>query len=219
MLGWLSKLFSARKTELEDPDVLVLKQLRGDLDKDSSEFPLADLRPILIPSPILAMDRWVGPCHYFDNLPVSLTWAFLRPHQTMMYLSHSAAESFAARGIDWRAAARAARREDFESQAWTHEFPNESGEIAAVALFHDDGLGPSRLLCLPRLLERFPGGLSFFVPERSAALVLFDSAGAKVRESVQRVVQSCFEAADVPMSAEPFRYETLKAALERVGEL
>src|SRR5438093_12675020 len=79
-----------------------LEQLREDLRGDSSEFPITDLRPVLIPSAILAPGTWVGPYHYFSGLPISLTWAYLRPNQTMMYLSDRAVASLEKRRVDCR---------------------------------------------------------------------------------------------------------------------
>src|SRR5258708_4551539 len=100
MLTWLSRLLSPASTNPENPDVRALHQSRSDLDKDACQFPLTDLRPVLIPSPILAIGNWVGPFHYFESLPISLAWAFLRPNQTMMYLSTSTADALEARGVD-----------------------------------------------------------------------------------------------------------------------
>jgi hypothetical protein len=218
MLTWLSRLLSPARMKAENPDVRALHQLRSDLDKDPLQFPLSDLRPVLIPSPILATGNWVGPFRYFESLPVSLAWAFLRPNQTMMYLSTPTADALEARGVDWRAVARSAVVRDFDRHPWTHEYENDAGDVEAVAFLHEDGLGPSRLLCCNKLLTRFANGFVLFVPERSSALVLQEHASAKVRDSVHRAVRSCIEAAEVPMSAEPYSHHLLKTALERVGE-
>ena len=219
MLKWFSKLLSQEKKEApEDPGVRAILQMRADLDQDPGKFPLSELRPVLIPSPILAMGNWVGPFHHFESLPVSLAWAFLRPNQTMMYLSNSTALDLEARGVDWRSAARSALLQDFQRQPWTHEFKSDVGEVEAVALLHEDGLGPSRLLCCDLLLDRFRHGFAFFVPERSSAIVLSNRASVKVRNSVEDAVHGCLEAADVPMSEDPFSSDLLKTLLQRVRE-
>lgn len=194
------------------------EHLREDLRRDASDFPLSDLRPVLIPSPILATGKWVGPFHYFSHLPVSLTWAYLRPGQTMIYLAHDTVASLEARGVDWRAAARDALNRDFQARPWSHEFRNESGTAEGFALMHEDGLGPSRLLCTRGLLRNFPEGFQFFVPERSCAFVLRRTASAAVRASLEQVVTKCFERADVPMSTSGFRHQELVAALDSIGE-
>jgi hypothetical protein len=185
----------------------------------TSELPLSDLRPVLIPSPILAKGRWVGPYHYFPELPVSLTWAFLRPHRTMLYLSEDVAASLDQQTADWRRKAREAFTKDFRVKPWTHVFRGASGTTEAVALMHDDGLGPSRLLGAREFLAQFPGGFTFFVPERSCAVVLAATASPDVVAKVEHVVEKCFDAADVPMSKSGFRHEVLIGALTEAGEL
>ena len=84
---------------------------------------------------------------------------------------------------------------------------------------HDDGLGPSRLICAPQLLAYFPTGFAFFVPERSCALLLATAASVVVVSKVEQVVKECFAAADVPMSTSGFGHEALIAALTKAGEL
>jgi hypothetical protein len=84
---------------------------------------------------------------------------------------------------------------------------------------HHDGLGPSRLLRARELVAQFPGGFTFFVPERSCAIVLASTASADVVAKVEQVVEKCFAAADVPMSKSGYRHEMLIAALSGAGEL
>jgi hypothetical protein len=215
MMGRLRKFFggaSLRGTDLQR------EQLRHDLQRDPSEFPLADLRPALIPSPVLATGNWIGPFHYFPELPVSLTWVFLRPNETMIYLTNEAAAALDAQGIDWRASARAALVEDFQTRPWTYEFRGALGEAEGVALIHEDGLGPTRLLCSRRLLEHFRDGFRFYVPERSVAVVLGTNASAYVRASVDQFVAESSGHADVPMPTLGFEHQTLLTALDAVGE-
>lgn len=102
--------------------------MRHDLKLTPDEIPLADLRPVLMPSPILATGKWVGPYHYFPELPVSMTWAFLRPQQTMLYLSQDFAGRSTSkcrtgveeRGKPWR--------RDFNVKPWTHVFRGASAQ-------------------------------------------------------------------------------------------
>lgn len=215
MLSRIRRLFGRGNLPETDRQ---LEQLLDDVRRDPSEFPLSDLRPVLIPSPILATDKWIGPFHYFPELPISLTWVFLRPNQTMIYPTHDGAAALDARGIDWRAAAREALARDFQVRPWTREFQGESGEVEGAALVHDDGLGPSRLLFSRRLLAHFQDGFTFLVPERTVALVLGATASADVRASIGRFVEESFGHADEPMSTSGFRHESLLAALDAVGE-
>jgi hypothetical protein len=215
MMKRVRKIFS--RTAFSGAD-LQLEQLRDDLQQDPSEFPLSDLRPALIPSPILATGNWIGPFHYFPELPVSLTWVVLRPNETMIYLTDNAAAALEARGIDWRAAARDALVKDFLTRPWTYEFSGALGEAEGVALIHEDGLGPTRLLCSRRLLEHFLDGFTFYIPERSVAVVLGTNASAYVRASIDQFVAESFGHADVPMSTFGFGHQTLLTALDAVGE-
>jgi len=209
MLSWLRKLIYHSKEDLNSRQ---LNQLASDIGSDSTHFPIEDLRPVLIPSSIFEAGRWIGPFHYFRALPVSLTWAFMRPEETMLYLDHEAAAAFETKGVDWRQEARKRLAEEFERRPWSHEFRN-GGEIEAVAMMHDDGLGPSRLIMYNQIAARFPQGFSFFVPERSCALVIGNDATAKIKESVEITVQRCFSAADVPMSKNAYDHILLKQAL------
>jgi hypothetical protein len=207
-----------RKPEPIDIGDRQLRQLRGDLDGDPPSFPLSELRPVLIPSSILEMGTWVGPYHHFSTLPVSLTWAYQRPEQTMMYLTHDMVQALETAHIDWRREARDSLVREFDRRPWSHEFRGASGDVEGVALLHDDGRGPSRLLCVRRLLGLLPDGFDFYVPERSCALLISRGAGADVRERVIQVVQQCLEAADVPMSSQPVAHELLLDALDPIGE-
>ena len=201
-----------------DSAVAQLEQMRSDLDLDSTSFPADDLRPVLIPSPILEAGDWVGPYHHFPDLPLSLTWVFLRPQHTMRYLSTKAAAAFDAKGVNWRATARLALVKEFENHPWTHEFRSETGDVEAVGLLHADGLGPSRLIMCRALARHFGEGFLFFAPERYSAFVLSANASAKVRDNVGRAVHQYFSGADVPMSESGYSHALLREALERADE-
>jgi hypothetical protein len=195
-----------------------LAQMRRDIGAHPSSYPIEDLRPVLIPSPILELEDWIGPKHHFGSLPVSLTWAYLRPENTMMYLSFDAAASLEARGIDWRVCAKQAVQQHFVQQLWTHEFTGESGAVEAVALLHSDGLGPSRLLCLEELRRKLPDGFLWSVPERSCALVISKTASRQVRGKVVTAIERCYASADVPMSKEEFLDEELSGVVRGLAE-
>ena len=172
---------------------------------------------MLIPSSILADGDWFGPHHHFEKLPLSLTWACLRPESTLQYLSAERAEKLAADGIDWRAAARAALFADSKARPWTFK-RSPGGDSAAAAVLQDD-LRASRLLCLGQLDAMFPKGFGFFVPNRDCVLVLADDAPPEVREQTAAMVRQLHERADVPMSLEPFDHLLLREALAEAGEL
>jgi hypothetical protein len=214
-MKWARSLF---RRNSDDEDVQGLEQLHADLGRDPAEFPATDLRPVLVPSDIFTEGEWVGPFHYFSDLPISLTWAFLRPHQTMMYLSDPTVASLEERGINWRAAARDAFWKDFQEWPCSEVFKGDSDEVAGMGLMHDDGLGPSRLFFARSILTLFPEGFDFFIPQRACAVVLRRAAPPSLRASLERFVEEMLAGADVPMSKEPFPHESLIAALESAGE-
>jgi hypothetical protein len=216
VFAWLSRFL--RGDSAVDADEPQLRQMLADLDRDQASFPLKDLRPVLVPTPIFETGQWVGPYHHFPDLPVSLTWAFLRPQQTMSYLSSSVAAALDERKIDWRAAARGALAREFDHHPWTHEFKSPGGKVEAVAFAHKDGLGPSRLIMYSKLIDQFPSGFSIFVPERSSAFLLCSDASGEVRSSVEKAVHGCFTVADVPMSETGYSHTLLKEALRHAGE-
>ena len=148
---------------------------------------------------------------------MSLTWAYLRPENTMVYLSFAAAAWLEARRIDWRRSAKASLHRDFANQPWTHEYKDESG-VQAVALLHADGLGPSRLLCAEELKRRLLGDFNWYVPERSCAFVISKSASSAIRDTVTAAVRGCQESADVPMSTEAFPAEILDSVVGALNE-
>jgi hypothetical protein len=60
MTSLIRKLFGREKLSETDRD---LKQLIHDIRRDPKDFPISDLRPILVPSEVLATDEWIGPSH------------------------------------------------------------------------------------------------------------------------------------------------------------
>jgi len=217
MFRFLKRIFGGARAEKERIDGLLrqLKQMRGDLGQD---LPLADLRPVLIPSSILEGGDWFGPHHYFSKLPVSLTWAYMRSENTMQYLSRDHASKLTADGIDWRSVARSALYEDSKKRPWMSR-RNPNDESVGVAAVLQDDLGATRLLCFDQLCSIFPNGFRFFVPERYTAFVLADDSPADIEAQLVGMVQQTRRNADVPMSLEPFSHVLLREVLVEAGEL
>lgn len=217
MFRFLRRLLVGDRAEKQRIDGMLrqLKQMQGDLGKD---LPIADLRPVLIPSSILDGGDWFGPHHYFSKLPVSLTWAYMRSENTMQYLSSDHAAKLTAEGIDWRSVARNALYDDSRKRPWmSRRNPNDES-IGMAAVLQDD-LGATRLLCFDQLCSIFPNGFRFFVPDRYTAFVLADDSPADVEAHLVGMVQQVHRNADVPMSLEPFSHSLLKEALVEAGEL
>lgn len=196
-----------------------LDQLVRNLQEGTGGLPLCDLRPVLIPSSIFDKGWWIGPYHHFPALPVSLTWAYLCPENTMQYLTDDAAARLTAEGIDWRTSSREALRADFDREPWSRASRTEEGALGAVALLHDDGLGPSRLLCYDGLLKLFPDGFQLYVPDRYSAFLLSNTAPPAFLDGVTHSVRHVHQNAGVPMSLDPHAHSLLREALASAGEL
>jgi hypothetical protein len=216
MLNFLRRLFGRGDSEGESTEGLLrqLEQMRGDL---GAELPLEDLRPVLIPSSILSGGEWFGPHHYFEDLPLSLTWAHMRPQCTMQYLSTEHAEKMTTQGIDWRTLARNALLADSKARTWT--FRRHPDHDAAAAAVLQDELGASRLLCLDQIDPMFPNGFSFFVPNRYGVFLLAEDAPKEIRDSIAKFVRQAYKEADVPMSLEPFSHTVIRKALIEAEQL
>ncbi len=206
MFDWIRKL---RRSTSASPE---LEQMIADL-RNSEGFPITELRPVLVPSSIFELKRWIGPYHHFESLPVSLTWAYMRPNQTMQYLNSDTVAALEAKGCNWRSTALDELSRDVSRQPWTHEWKNASGLVRAVALMHNDGVGPSRLCVLSRYDLLFPEGFTFFVPERSCAILLSNDAESIVRDKITSAVEGCYQDAEVPMSKKPFSSDELRRSL------
>jgi hypothetical protein len=217
MLGFLKRILGRKRAEDELTETLLrqAKQMSADLGAD---LPLADLRPVLIPSSIVADGQWFGPHHHFENLPLSLAWGYVRPENTLQYLSRARADELNAEGIDWRAAARGNLLEESRRRTWTFRRHPEDDSVCVAVILHDD-LGCDRLYCMEQLLEMFPDGFRFFVPNRYRAFLLAENAPAGIREQMDGWVREAYDTADVPMSLEPFSHVLLKKALVEAGEL
>ena len=200
---------------MDGRDSARLRQMKSDVSA-AGEFPIEELRPVLIPSSIFEGGVWVGPYHHFTNLPVSLTWAYLRPQQTMLYLDHETVLRLEQRGVDWRSSALLEMEREVGDHPWTHEWKNQSGTLGAVALMHEDGIGPSRLICLSHYNAHFPAGFSFYVPERSCAILISKDADSGLVEKIKSVVEACNSSAGVPMGVLAYSSNELANSLKNI---
>jgi hypothetical protein len=188
-----------------------VKQMTADLGAD---LPISELRPVLIPSSIFSSGGWFGPHHYFENIPLSLTWAYMRPNNTMQYLMTAKAEELNASGIDWKHEARQRLEADVLAKPWQMRRDKQDDSVLIAVL--QDEIGVSRLLCLDILLDMFPNGFEFFVPNRYCAFVVSANASDKDRDDVKQMVRKALEF-DVAMSEQPHSHEQLVSYLTEAG--
>src|ERR1035437_490819 len=157
-----------------------------------------NLLPVVIPTEIVSHSLWPGPFSRWSDI-LSVTWAhFSEPHTTK-YLTKTEARELEASRIPFAQLALTNLWRRSGEQVWTH-IKEEAGETYFVALMHEDGLGPSRLLLRDGLHRAFPEGFSFCVPERTCAIVFSKQASPAALDSVRAVVSGFFRNGREPVS-------------------
>jgi hypothetical protein len=200
MLKLLRRLLGGGEEKETERLLRQYQQLKEDLGAD---LPLEDLRPVLIPSSILSGGNWFGPHHHFPELPLSLTWAYVRPEHTMQYLSQEQADKLTAEGADWKTTARTALAADSKARTWTFRRNPENESLCAAIVLH----------------EMIPNGFTFVVPNRDTVFLLADDAPREIRDQMAEWVHKAYREADVPMSMEAHTQASLENALREAGEL
>jgi hypothetical protein len=208
MLNFIKRLFGrgSSKSQIEQM-MLQVQQMKADLGTD---LPIAELRPVLIPSSIFSRGSWVGPYHYFENIPVSLTWAYMRPNDTMQYLTTAKADELTAAGVEWKREARTRLEAEAMAKPWQMRRDKQTDRVM-LALLQDE-IGVSRLLCLDTLLDMFPDGFEFYVPNRYCSIVVSPHASDQDQADVKRLVQESLKF-DVAMSDQPHSHKLLVSYL------
>jgi hypothetical protein len=169
-----------------------LQQLRKSLKRPADRLELDDVVPVLVPASIAEEGKWVWPIVKMRVEGLAVTWACLQPEQTMLYVSHDTAAHWTSSGIDWQTRSMENLIRMSEPLA-THGFQREDGSYYGVAMMHEDGIGPSRLLLNGLLEEQFPEGYLVSIPERSVGIACSMRASVEERERLEGVIRECFE--------------------------
>jgi hypothetical protein len=176
-----------------------LDVLRAGLAKAPAELDLADLFPVFVPMSFFAQGNWPGPYEALQLPGLGLTWAVLQGEQTMRYVDRRVEAYWVGKGIPWRERAVENVQRQSISGVWTHEFRGEGGALFAVAMMHEDGVGPSRLLLRESLERLFPEGYVVALPEMSCAMVLSAQAEEANRANILNLVTTCFKDGTRPL--------------------
>ena len=160
------------------------------------------LLPVVIPTGIVTHSLWPGTFKRWSET-LSVTWAHFREPNITTYLTKSEAQELEADQIPFAQLALANLWQRSREQVWTH-IKEEVGEVHFVALMHEDGLGPSRLLLRDGLHQAFPERFLFCVPERTCAIVFSKQASPAALASVRTVVSGCFQNGREPVSDRVF---------------
>ena len=185
-----------------------LDTMREDLKRPPAEIDRSLLFPILVPKEFDRGD-WPGPIERLAAIDVRLTWVVLGARQTMAYVNHETARFWNSSGIDWKAEAYRNLQQSSDAQPYTHHFLTENGRPYCVALMHDDGLGPSRLLVREFYSQLFPDGYSVAAPEMSCGLVFSTALNADEQRRVDELIRRCFEQGTRPLSPNTYPAEQL----------
>jgi hypothetical protein len=186
--------------------------LRQALDLDPAELDLDQLRPVLVPASFFEADNWPGPHLKLGTSGIGLTWVVLQPSQTMLYVSNRAQAYWEASGLDWRQRALANVLGPDEL-AWTHEFKRGSGSIYAVAMMHEDGIGPSRLLVPSPFRSLFPEGYSVALPEMSCGFAFSARLQTDEQQQIDSLITRCHVNGTRPLASGSLAAETFLSLL------
>jgi hypothetical protein len=176
-----------------------LETLRESLGKAPPELPIEEVFPVLVPASFFSLGDWPGPFELLQIPELGLTWAVFEREQTMRYVDRDIQSYWESRGIKWRASAMENLRRTSDDRLWTHEFRSNSGKLFAVAMMHEDGIGPSRLLLHQSLEALFTEGYVVAVPERSCGLVLSTRATEAEQAKIHGVAATCYQNGTAPL--------------------
>jgi hypothetical protein len=169
---------------------------------------LDDLLPIVVPTEMVEQPGWPGPSLRWSDV-LAVTWGhFTEPHVTT-YLTKKEEEELARQRTPYPQIALENLRARSRGRVWSH-VKKENGVVHFLALLHEDGLGPSRLLLCDELRQVFPEGYSFCVPERTCAVVFSRHATEPALSSVRKVISGCYHDGREPVSETVFDEEQVK---------
>jgi hypothetical protein len=200
---------SISKINFEDQ----LIELRKAVAVKPSEHSIDNLFPILVPSSFFSKGDWIGPHEILHDSEIGLTWTILYSGQTMVYLNEEIRAHWESLGLLWRKQALENLKKKTEN-VWTHEYKRDNGDLYAVAMMHEDGLGPSRLFADRILRDAFPDGYKIAVPEMSVGMAISNTIREDEMKKIAVVLQKCFQDGTRPLSGkifEPILYDAKPA--------
>ena len=186
-----------------------LEELRRSLSMPPENLPLADLVPVFVPASFFESGNWPGPYVLLRAKPLAVTWAILRPQNTMLYVSKDAADYWERKHLPWREQAMENLVRLSENTLTSHHFSRTDGTAYALVMMHDDGVGPSRLLLNGHIKDIFPEGYSVAIPERSVGIALRRGASETEQLKIQELVKKCFNEGTAPVSPSMFDPEEI----------
>jgi hypothetical protein len=174
-------------------------QLVESLEISPSTLPADQLLPIFVPASFFELDNWPGPYHLCKASGLGQTWVILQSEETMLYLSRTVQEYWESKGVEWAQLAKENLVRMSEENQYTHEFRRDNGQLYAVALMQDDGLGPSRLLLGDYFNWLFPQGYNVALPEMSCGFVIAKDITKEEGEKFAKIVDDCYHNGTRPL--------------------
>ena len=132
----------------------------------------------------------------------------------MQYRMTAKADELTEAGVEWKREARARLEAEVLAKQWQMRRDKQTDRVVLAVL--QDEIGVSRLLCLDTLLDMFPDGFEFYVPNRYCSIVVSPHASDKDHADVKRLVQESLKF-DVAMSDQPHSHKLLVSYLTEAG--
>ncbi len=175
------------------------EQLIDSLEIPASNLPTDQLLPVFVPASFFEFENWLGPYYLCKALGLGQTWVILQPEETMLYLSRVVQEYWETNDLEWVQLAKDNLVRLSEENQYTHEFRRDDGELYAVALMHEDALGPSRLLLDDYFHRLFPQGYKVALPEMSCGFVIAIDITEEERYKLTNLVDDCYNNGTRPL--------------------
>jgi len=157
------------------------------------------VRPVIVPTEYFERADFPAAHENLVAPDLARTWVELTECQTMVYVTRERAMAWDCAGVAWRTAAVSSMRNADRGAVYTHEKRTARGDLAWVAMMHEDGLGSSRLLCRAELADVFPEGYWIALPDRSCGIAISRSLRGEALDEVRAMVSSMHRNATVPM--------------------
>src|ERR1700754_2904627 len=131
----------------------------------------APIFPIIVPRSYFVYDNWPGNHLLLNHPELAVTWVELTSDGAMLYVTKDRHKELEEVHGNLHRHAMSVLRQHSEGQLATHA-KEVNGRTIFLGMMHADGLGSSRLLLLPELQARFPGGFRIAIPDRSCGMVM-----------------------------------------------
>jgi hypothetical protein len=167
------------------------------------EHDISGLVPLIMPYDWLNGD-YSGPIVPLADLPFSLIWAVRSEPQYFVYVTYEMAEYWEVEGIDWPEVAMKNIQRIAEAKRAGGSGQDENGRIKIVALFAEDGLGPSRLLVPNLFTDIFGEDYIVAIPEGTYAFAYRSDLPEREMVDIDGIIENCYKVGTNPMSPERF---------------